>query len=95
MRAVITSFNRGIGNYQARTESDIAISFAIVDGQHLHLNEYLEVDLLNLVTLQSVVRIADGHTVAIKLGAHDIHDLQLPSCHGTDRSPSSERLAGA
>jgi len=95
MRAVVTSFNRGIGNYQARTENDIAIAFSILDGQHLRLNEQVEVDLPNLVALQSLVRIADGRSIAIKLGAHDIHDLRLRSGHGTNRTPTSDRLAGA
>ena len=95
MRAVITSFNRGIGNYQARTDNDIALSFSIRDGQHLRLNEHIDVDRPNLVALQSVVRVADGRSVAIKLGVHDIHDLRLPSGHGTNRSPSPARLTGA
>jgi hypothetical protein len=95
MRAIITSFNRGLGNYQARTDNDIALSFSIRDGQHLGLNEYIEVDLPNLVTLQSVVRVADGRIIAVKLGAHDIHDLTLRSGHGTSRFPSPERLGGA
>lgn len=95
MRAIITSFNRGLGNYQARTDNDIALSFSICDGQHLKLNEHIEVDLPHLVALQSVVRVSDGRTVAIKLGARDIHDLRLPSGHGTSRSPSASRLAGA
>lgn len=95
MRATVTSFNLAINNYQARTENDIAISFSIVDGQRLKLSELLDVDLPNLVVLQSVVRVADRKTIAVKLGAHDLHDLNLPSGHGTTRSPSSERLAGA
>jgi hypothetical protein len=95
MRAVINSFNLGIGNYQATTENDIALSFSIRDGQHLKLSEIIEVDLPNLVALQSVVRVSDGRTVAIRIGAHDLHDLRLPSSHGTNRSPSASRLAGA
>ena len=95
MRAVVTSFNREIGNYQARTDNDIALSFSICDGQHLRLSEYIEVDLPNVVALQSVVRVLDGRTVAIKLGAQDIHDLGSRSGHGINRPPSPERLAGA
>lgn len=95
MRAIITSFNRGIGNYKACTDNDIALSFSIRDGQHLALHEHVEVDLPNLVALQSIVRVSDGRSVSIKLGAHDIHDLRLPSGHGTNRSPSPARLAGA
>lgn len=89
------SLNRAPGSCQARTDNDIAISFVVVDGTQLKLGEVLEVDLPSLVSSQQLVRSSDGKTVAVKLGAHDLHDLRLPSGHGTDRSPSPERLAGA
>jgi hypothetical protein len=95
MRATITKYNRGLGVYQARTDNDIALSFSIRDGQHFELNEQIEIDLQNLVARQSVVGVSDGRTVAITLGASDLHDLRRPSGHGTSRSPSADRLAGA
>jgi len=95
MRAVITSFNRSIGNCQARTQNDIAISFAVVDGTALKLNEEIEVDLPTVVQLQSFVRVSDGKLVRIRIREIDLHDLNLPSGHGTSRTPSTERLNGA
>ena len=92
MRAIITSFNRDLGNYQARTDNNIAVSFRIRDGEHIDLNEYIEIDLPNVVALQSVVRVSDGRAIAVRLGANDIHDLELPTGHATNRSPSAERL---
>ena len=95
MRAQIISFNRSINNYQARTENNIALSFSILGGEHLKLNEVLEVDLPNLVAHQHVTRVSDGKAIRVKIGANDLHDLNLPAAHGTSRSPSKDRLAGA
>ena len=89
MRAVITAFNRSINNYQARTEIDIALSFAVLGGDHLKLGEELEVDLPTIVATQRLTRLADGRTIAIRIGAHDLHDLNLPMQHGTMRTPSA------
>jgi len=94
MRAVISAFNQSLNNYQATTENNIALSFGILGGEHLKLNEVLEGDLPNLVAIQQVTRVSDGKAIQIKMGAHDLHDLNLPMRHGTSRSPSSERLAG-
>lgn len=95
MRANISAFNRSLNNYQARTENDIALSFSVLDGEHLKLNEELEVDLLTLVATQQVTRLADGKVIRVKIGAHDLHDLKLPSVrHGDSRTPTPARLAG-
>jgi len=94
MRAVLSAFNRAINNYQARTSNDIALSFSVLDGEHLKLNEALEVDLLQLVATQQLTRVADGMSIRIKIGTHDLHDLNLPMRHGSSRTPSIERLAG-
>ena len=92
MRAVVTSFNRSLNNWQVRTESDIAVSFSIEDGSTLRLNEELEVDLPRVVELQEMVRVTTGQILRVRLRAHDLHDLRLPSGHGTNRQPSAERL---
>lgn len=95
MRAIITSFNRSIGNCQARTDNDIAVAFSITDGTTFRLNEEVEIDLPNVVRLRSLTRLSDGKTVRIRLHEFDLHDLRLPSGHGTSRTPSPERLNGA
>jgi hypothetical protein len=94
MRAQISSFNRSLNNYQAKTENNIALSFSVLGGGHLRLNELLEVDLLQVIDTQQLTRISDGKVIQIKIGAHDLHDLNVPIAHGTSRSPSKERLAG-
>jgi hypothetical protein len=95
MKAIIVGFNRSLGNYRARTENDIPLSFSIADGTDLKLNEELEVDLPNLARLQSLVRLSDAKIIKIKIGRHDLHDLRLPVGHGTTRTPAPERLNGA
>jgi hypothetical protein len=95
VKAVVSSFNRAINNYQARTDNDIAISFAIEDETNLQLNEVLEVDLPSLLQTQSVQVARTGEIVRVRLKDIDIHDLRLPSGHGTSRIPSHERMNAA
>ena len=96
MRATISSFNRTLNSWQARTDNDIALAFSILDGTLLTLNEELEVNLSTLLTTQSLVRASTGASVAIQLREIDLHDLRLPSGHGTaQRTPSAARLNDA
>ncbi len=95
VRAVITSFNLALGNYQARTDNEIAIAFFIADGTRLKLNDELEVNLSNLVRCQELVCRRTGPVVAVKLRDIDLHDLRLPSGHRTTRVPSESRLGEA
>jgi hypothetical protein len=95
VKAFVSAFNLSLGNYQARTENDIGISFAIVDGSTLKLNEVLEVDLLSLVQTQRLTKVSSGQVVQVKLRDIDIHDLRLPSGHGLSRVPSRERMGAA
>ena len=95
MRAVITSFNLALGSYQARTDNEIAIAFSIADGTRLKLNDELDVNLSSLVRSQVLVCKRTGQVVAVKLRDIDLHDLRLPSGHGTTRIPSESRLSEA
>ena len=95
MKAVITSFSRSLNNYQARTDNEIAISFAIEDGSSVKLNEVLEVDLPSLVETQTVQRANTGQFIRVRLRDIDIHDLRVPSGHGVSRVPSKERMSAA
>jgi len=94
MRAQVNKFNRSLNNYQARTDNNIALSFSVVGGERLKLNDLLEVDLPQLTMSQQLTRVSDGKVIHIKIGVHDLHDLNLTMAHGTSRSPSKERLAG-
>lgn len=95
MKAVVSAFNRSLNNYQARTENEIAVSFAIEDGSTVKLNEVLEVDFPTLVETQTVRRASTGQLIRVRLREIDIHDLRLPSGHGTSRIPCRERISAA
>jgi hypothetical protein len=95
VKAVVSAFNQSLNNYQARTENEIAVSFAIVDGSSLKLNEVLEVDLHSILGTQAVHRVSTGQRIRIRLRDIDFHDLRLPSGHGTSRVPSKERMSAA
>ena len=96
MRATVSALNLALNNYQVRTENDIALSFAVVDGSRLKLNEELEVDLTSLLQTQSLTRSTTGAEVKIRIGKDDLHDLRKVSvCHGDPRTPSPSRLREA
>ena len=95
MRAIVSSFNLSLNAWQARTDNDIALAFSILDGTRLKLNEELEVDLPKLLTTQTLVRASTGAAVAIRMRENDLHDLRLPSGHGTSRTPTIARLSDA
>ncbi|WP_020167235.1 MULTISPECIES: hypothetical protein [Methylotenera] len=93
MRATITKLNFLYGNYQALTDNNIGISFSVVDGEKLNLQEIIEIDLPNLVANQRIVRVRDQKNISVKLGANDLHDLnQHSSYHGDSRTPFKHRL---
>ena len=95
MKTVVSAVNRSLKEFRAQTENEIAVSFAIEDGSTMQLHEVLEVDLLSLVDTQTVRRASTGQLVRVRLRDFDIHDLRLPSGHGTSRVPSRERLSAA
>ena len=95
MKAVVPVFNRSLNNYQARTDNEIAVSFAIDDGLSLKINEVLEVDLASLVETQTLRRANTGQLIRVRLRDIDIHDLRLSSWHGVSQIPSRERMSAA
>ena len=95
MKAVVSAFNQALNNYQARTDNEIAVSFAINDGSSLKINEVLEVDLASLVETQTVRRTNTGQLIRVRLRDFDIHDLRLSSEHGVSLIPSRERMSAA
>ena len=96
MRATVSAFNLELNNYQARTENEIALSFAVVDGTRLKLNEELDIELTSLLVKQCVTRAETGVEVEIRIGPDDLHDLRMaPVSHGDPRTPSLSRLSEA
>jgi hypothetical protein len=95
MKAFVSSFNVSLDSWQVQCKNDIAVAFAIEDGTKLRLNEELEVDLPNLIKVQRMRRLTTGQDIKVRLRDCDIHDLRIPSGHGTSRTPSIERLSAA
>lgn len=79
---------------QAVTDNNIALAFSVVSKDRLELDDILDVDLPNVVQTQSLIRASDGKRIQIGIGINDLHDLNLPMAHGTNRAPSKERMEG-
>ena len=91
VRATVQLINSA-GTYSAKTENNILVVFSIVGSEKLPLGTELEVDLPSLLKTQTVFRVQDGLAIAITINENDIHDLNLPSAHGTSRTPSLDRM---
>ena len=93
MKAIVQARNAH-GMYSARTENEILVVFSVVGPDSLKLNDEIELDLVDLLSTQKVVRVGDQQSIAISVKANDIHDLRLPVKHGGSRFPSPERMRG-
>jgi hypothetical protein len=93
MRATVVRRD-ALGGYSAQTDNDIAISFAIADGNVLSLGDEIDVDLVEVTRTKTVVRVRDRQRIAIEVRDDDLHDLRLPSAHGVSRVPSESRRRG-
>jgi hypothetical protein len=91
VRATVVQI-RAQGGYQAETDNQIAMAFQVRDGDQLVLGDQLEVDLSNVVTRKTVVRVRDGKQLRIELREDDLHDMRLPVQHGGSRKPTAARL---
>ena len=79
----------------ARSENDILFVFPVPSGSTLRLGHVIELDPLSLNEPQVARNITTQQQINVLLEDKNIHDLLLPSGHGTSRTPSRERLRGA
>ncbi|HVX90994.1 MAG TPA: hypothetical protein VHC20_05220 [Candidatus Paceibacterota bacterium] len=91
MNATVIALNASLPTCSARTKSDILIVFKPPAGALIDLDDVLDVDLLALDRVQVVENLTKRQRVAVEVRSRDIHDLRLPSAHGTSRFPSDER----
>jgi hypothetical protein len=91
MKATVVQV-RAQGGYQAETENEIAMAFQILGGDLLALGDEIDVDLPDVVTHKTVVRLRDGKQLQIELRECDLHDMRLPVQHGGSREPTAARL---
>jgi len=80
---------------EARSENDILFVFSIPSGSSLRLGHVVELDPLTLNVPQIARNLTTQKDMEISLNDNNVHDLRLPSGHGTTRTPSVERLRGA
>jgi len=80
---------------EARSENDILFVFSIPSGCTFRLGHVVELDPLSLNMPQVARNLTTQQELCITLKDNDVHDLLLPSGHGTTRTPSLERLRGA
>jgi hypothetical protein len=77
---------------EARTENQLLIVFEWPATPSLHLGDTLTLRKLAVDTETVVMETVDGLEFVVRA---EIHDLRLPSGHGTSCTPSRDRLRGA
>jgi len=95
MTAVVVSLNASLPTCSARTQNDILVVFRPPQGVRIDVGDVLDFDLFALDRVQDVENTTKRERIAIEVRSHDIHDLRLPSAHGTSRFPSDERRKSA
>ena len=74
--------------------NDILVVFTEPADTPLALGDSLWFDNLRLDATVLVRNLTRRSTFEVYVASHDVHDLRLPSGHGTSRTPSLERLLG-
>jgi hypothetical protein len=92
MRATIQKLNMSLPYCDARTAHDILFIFRPPTTGLLHVGDIIELDPDVLDAPQKALHVATGERFPIEIHKNDVHDLRLPSGHGTSRFPSPERL---
>jgi hypothetical protein len=83
------------GMCEARTTNDLLVVFRRPAGRDLQLSDVLDFHGLALDADVVVENAAKGYRVVVHVSGNDIHDLRLPAAHGSNRTPSTERLRGS
>jgi hypothetical protein len=95
MLATVQALRVGGQSCEARSGNDILFVFAVPPDTDLRLSHVLELDPSALNQPQLVRNVTTGQSFKVVLKDNDVHDLRVPSSHGTNRTPSPERLGGA
>jgi hypothetical protein len=95
VRATIQKLNLSLPYCDARTANDILFVFQPPTTRLLHIGDVIEFDAHILDAPQKALHIPSGEKFTIEIHRNDVHDLRLPSGHGTSRFPSPERLCEA
>lgn len=91
MQAVVQKVNLKLPYCDAKTSNDILVVFRPSMTNPPHLGDILDFDLLKLDCEQTVSNLTLSTSFPVTIQSNDVHDLRLPSGHGTSRLPSIER----
>lgn len=81
-----------LGNCEARTENDLLVVFSLPRAAALRVGDVLEFAALGLDRDVSVRNVTQDSRFTVHIAANNVHDLDLPIAHGTNRTPSEERI---
>jgi hypothetical protein len=94
MNARINKLNFGYSYCSAKTDNGILIVFTIPPNSQFQIGDVLNIDLFILNREQIIHNMTKGTSHKILVKDNDIHDLKIPTRHGTSRFPSIERRQG-
>lgn len=80
---------------EANTPNQLLLVFAVPEGTVVRLGDRLVFPQLQLDVPVPVSNLTRKTSFSTVLKANNVHDLRLPSGHGTSRTPTPERLVGA
>lgn len=80
---------------EATTSNQLLLVFVVPDGVAVRLGDKLDFSALRLDAVVPVVNLTRNVSFSTLLKANNVHDLRLQGGHGSSRTPSPERLAGA
>lgn len=93
MKATITRTSSQHDSVEAITDNDILVVFSCTDKFKLSDEvEFVEFVMDGKVELKNHTR-STSNIILIK--PNNVHDLRLPSSHGTSRTPTLERIQNA
>jgi len=80
---------------EACADNAILFVFPVPPGADLRLGHVIDLDPLIFNRPQTARNLSTQQPFELVLKDNNVHDLRLPSGHGTNRLPSAERLGGA
>ena len=94
MKATIQKIDVQHSTVSAVTDNSILVVFRVPNLPDVHLGDALDLDLTLLDQSQNVRNSKTQTILPARIQSNDVHDLRLPSGHGTSRFPSLQRRLG-
>jgi len=95
MIAKVVKLNKSLPVCEAATENDILVVFKPPTANSINLSDILDIDLDKLDISQTAKNLTQKDSIELFIKSNDVHDLRLPSGHGTSRFPDSKRRNSA